>query len=293
MRRELEPPPSAVIDRSSPIPYYVQLKELIREQVESGQWRAGDQLPPESDLCAGFDVSRTVVRQALQELAYQGLIIRQKGRGTFVAEPKIRESLVQKLTGFYQDMAERGHQPTSQVLTQRLVPASQKLATHLEVAPGTPLVEIERLRFVGQEPIVLVTTYVPYALCPALLQADLRRQSLYAYLERTCGLVLARGRRVIEAVPASEYEAQLLQVKKGAPLIMLDSVSYLEDGRPVEYYHALHRGDRSRFEVELLRVRRLARQGEQPVPDPERLPRGNDILPRDGEPRKEVRPGEG
>jgi GntR family transcriptional regulator len=106
---------------------------------------------------------------------------------------------------------------------------------------------------VNGEPIVLVTTYLPYIICPGLLEADLRQQSLYKFIEAECGLFIVRGRRTIEAVPANEYEAQLLQVEKGAPLILLDSVSYLEDGTPAEYYHAVHRGDRSRFEVELVR----------------------------------------
>jgi GntR family transcriptional regulator len=129
------------------------------------------------------------------------------------------------------------------------------VAAFLEIAPGTPVIEIERVRFVQDEPIVLVTTYMPQVLCPELLNEDLTHQSLYAYLERRYNLVTVRGHRTLEAVPANEYEANFLQVKRGAPLILLDSVSYLEDGTPLEYYHALHRGDRSKFEVELVRIR--------------------------------------
>lgn len=247
------------IDRSSPIPYYVQLKEVLRSPIEQGVWQPGDQIPGEPELCRLFDVSRTVVRQALNELSFEGLITRIKGKGTFVAEPKISESLVQKLTGFYQDMVDRGHRPVTKVLSQRVAPASAKVADRLGLEPGTFVIDIERLRFVQNEPIVLVTTYLPYALCPKLAQADLSNQSLYALLEEECGLVIARGRRVIEAVPASEYEAHHLQVAKGAPLILLDSVSYLADGTPIEYYRAFHRGDRSRFEVELVRIREQGR----------------------------------
>jgi GntR family transcriptional regulator len=244
---------SDTIDKTSPLPYYVQLKEIIRAHIDNGDWAVGNQIPSEPELCELYGISRTVVRQALKELNYEGLLVREKGRGTYVSKPKISEGLVQELTGFYENMLAMGIHPISQVLKQQVTAANSKVAASLGLPVGTPVVEIQRLRFVNKEPIVLVTTYLPYAICPGLLEADLRQQSMYKFIENECGLFIARGRRTIEAVPANEYEAQLLQVQKGAPLILLDSVSFLEDGKPVEYYHALHRGDRSRFEVELVR----------------------------------------
>ena len=160
------------IDRNNPLPYYVQVKEALREHIESGEWPAGHQFPGEPELCVVFDVSRTVIRQALSDLEYEGLIVRKKGKGTFVAEPKIGESLIQKLTGFYQDMIELGHTPVTQVLKQEIVPANAKVAAQLHLKTGTKVIEIERLRFVQDEPIVLVTTYLPYALCRPAAKAD-------------------------------------------------------------------------------------------------------------------------
>ena len=119
----------AYIDRNSPLPYYVQMKDAIKQQIENGNWKPGDIVPGEPELCRIFDVSRSVVRQALKEMTYEGLVVRQKGKGTFVAEPKINESLVQKLTGFYQDMVDRGHEPVTQVLKQEVVPATSKIAS--------------------------------------------------------------------------------------------------------------------------------------------------------------------
>jgi len=247
-------PQLVAVDRNSYIPYYAQVKEALKELLESRLLAPKDQLPGEVELCQAFDVSRTVIRQALDELEYEGLIVREQGKGTFIAEPKISGGLVQKLTGWFQDMAAQGYDPVSKVLKQELVPANPKVATSLRVETGAPVIEITRLRFVQDEPIVLVTTYLPTPLCSQVLQADLSRQSLYAFLETQCGLVLARGHRTIEAALASEHEARLLQVRIGAPLIKLESVSYLADGTPLEYYSALHRGDRTRFEVELVRI---------------------------------------
>lgn len=243
------------IDRASPIPYYVQIIHAIREQITNGNWQPGFQLPGEPELCQMFDVSRTVVRQALGELANEGLVTRSRGRGTFVAESKIEESLVQRLTGFYHDMVDRGYKPETEVLEQIVGPASQKVANYLHLGKGTPVFKLNRKRAIEGEPIVLVTTYIPHALCAGLENEDFRNSSLYETLEDKYGLFIVSGRRTVEAVPANEYEAQLLEIEKGAPLILLDSISYLEDGTPIEYYHAVHRGDRTRFEVELVRYK--------------------------------------
>lgn len=263
------------IDFNSKIPYYIQLMDVIKNKINQGEWNPGDQLPSEPDLCETYSVSRTVVRQALREIELEGLIIRRKGKGTFVAEPKINESLVQKLTGFYQDMVDRGHTPITHVLKNEVEPASPKVARYLNVEPGTQVFNIERLRFIDDEPIVLVTTYLPYELCSGLANYDLSNQSLYAVLEKEFGLELSHGRRTIEAVAANDREAQLLQVGECDPLILLDSVTYLKDGTPIEYYHAVHRGDRSRFEVELVRVREEKTLKESNIVHELDLPRSN------------------
>ena len=245
------------INFESNIPYYVQLIALIKENLRQQVWKSGDRLPGEPELCAAYGISRTVVRQALRELELEGLIVRRKGKGTFVAEPKISEGLAQKLTGFYQDMVERGLKPVTQVLHHEVVPASARIAQYLDIPVGTAVVDIQRLRFINDEPILLVSSYLPHELCPKLATVDLTNRSLYEFLEKECGLFIARGRRYLEAVAAGETEARLLQVERGAPLVRLESISYSENGTPVEYYLALHRGDRSRFEVELVRNRVL------------------------------------
>lgn len=251
------------IDRSSALPFYVQLKDALVEQIEEGHWRPGDKIPGEVDLCRLFGVSRTVVRQALNDMAYDGIVVREKGRGTFVSEPKISSrSLVHSLAGFYQDMVERGLTPHDEVLEQSMEPASKKVASYLKLEPMTPIIKLTRLRFIQDEPTVLVTSYLPYELCRELINADLSRQSLYAYLEQEYGLSIARGRRRIDAVGANVYEAGLFRIEKGSPLLMLDSVSYLADGTPLEYFHGLFRGDRLRFEVELVRIRGHGKLGE-------------------------------
>jgi GntR family transcriptional regulator len=274
------PKPRLSVDRTSPVPLHVQLKQTLKDHILGGKWREGDLVPGEPELCRTFGVSRTTVRQALTELAREGLVVRERGRGTFVAPRKLAASAVQRLSGFYEDMIALGFPPVSQVLKQQVGPAGDQTAIRLGLEPGAPVIEIERLRFAGEEPVVLTTTYLPAELCPGLLEADLTRRSLYEFLEAECGLTLARGQRTIEAVAADARQARLLQVRKGAPLILLQSVSYLEDGRPIEYYFAYHRGDRSRFEVELVRSRDAGKAGQGKSFGSKPLPPGSGELIR-------------
>lgn len=243
------------IDFNGHIPFYLQLKGFLQRRIAEGVWKPNDMLPSEAQLCSAYEISRTVVRQALREMEYEGLVYRRKGKGTFVAEPKILESLAQRLTGFHQDMAEQGLTTSDEVLFLGVVPADGKAADFLKLDAGVDVVKLRRLRYVEGKPIALVTTYLPASLCEKMLAADFRDQSLYTFLEKECGVVIDHGRRMIEAVVANEEEASLMGVKKGAPMVLLDSISYMEDGTPVEYYHAVHRGDRTRFEIELVRYR--------------------------------------
>ncbi len=271
----LEHPPSSnlYIDFECNIPYYVQLIDLVKKMNEEKIWKPGSKIPVELELCNSYGVSRTVVRQALRELKFHSLVIARKGKGTFVTVPKINERLAQKLTGFYEDMLERGLKPATLVLHHRVIPCPERIAGHLQVAPGSQVIDINRVQPVEDAPIQLVNSFIPYDLCPKLATVDLTNRSLYEYLENECGLFIVRGRRLIEAVTANELEAKLLSVERGSPLMMLESIGYLQDGRPVEYYHAVHRADRSRFEVDLVR----SRNSEQ-ILVPSNLPKSNTLI---------------
>jgi GntR family transcriptional regulator len=261
------------IDKESVIPYYAQLRDRLEEHIRNGHWKPGDRLPGEAELCRIFNVSRTVVRQALKDMSYAGLVHREKGRGTFVSEPKISSrSLVQSLDGFYQDMDEKGFTTITRVLEQGMIPSNSKVAEYLKIEPMSPVIKIVRQRFIEDEPIVLVTSYLPYDLCRDLINADLTGQSLYAFLESQCGLTIARGRRSIDAVAANENEAELLSIEVGSPLLLIDSISYLKDGTPVEYFHGLFRSDRLRFEAEIVEIRGQGRQWNLSEEESSRFP---------------------
>lgn len=249
------------IDRRSPMPLYHQLKQLIVADIEELHRQPGDRLPGDHALCETYGVSRTVVRQALSELEVEGVLVRDRGRGTFVAPSPADEGLIASLTGLHEDLAKRGVALRSDVLKIGVVPADDSQAHDLELDVGEPVVHIERLRSVGDEPWVFAVTDVPAWVAPGLEHEDLTDRSLYELLEREYDVRLVRGRRVVEASVAGQRLARLLGVRRNDPLLVLRSVSVDGRSRPVESFVAFHRGDRSRFEVDLHRKAAAPRRG--------------------------------
>ncbi|MFJ4223084.1 GntR family transcriptional regulator [Microbacterium sp. NPDC089695] len=238
------------IDRHSAAPMYDQLRQLIIEGITRDGLQPGDPLPGEHRLCERYGISRTVVRQALAQLEHEGLVERVKGKGTFVSRPRTAESLVHTLVGLYDDVERRGGHVHSDVLRHEQALADDEIAAALEVAPGTPVVVLERLRHVDGEPWSLSTTWMPEAVGGVTLGVDLSEASLYRVLAEN-GIVATSGVRSAEATVATHEQAQHLGVSAGSALLRLRSVSRGADGIPIEYFVAHHRGDRSRFEFQL------------------------------------------
>jgi GntR family transcriptional regulator len=242
------------IRRDVPIPYYYQLIQVLQEAIGAGTWAPNVPLPSEHELCAMYGVSRTVVRQALGELVAHGLLYRVKGKGTFVVPRKIEEHFIQRTHGFHQDMTSQGYTVSSRVLEQTVVLPSPYVRQALQLDEHQHTIKIDRLRSVDGAVLLFVQTYIPEYLCPTLAQADLAGGSLYVALQEQCGLGVNTATRTVEAVAARSPMTTLLGVGKGEPLLKIESVGYLDDGRPVEYYEAWHRSDRSKIEIEILAV---------------------------------------
>jgi GntR family transcriptional regulator len=123
----------------------------------------------------------------------------------------------------------------------------------LQLPESEQIVLLERLRFLRGEPLVVTTAHMPYSLCAPILELDMSNRSLFETYERELGFKLHRGTRAIEARAASAEIAKHLGVSQGAPVLVFSGMTYLDDGRPIEYFVGIHRGDRSRFETELFR----------------------------------------
>ena len=247
------------------MPFYFQLRKLLEDQIVSGRWVPGEQLLGESALCQHFAVSRTTVRQALSELENEGLVRREKGRGTFVAKPRTSAWLLQSAHGFHEEGVRAGHSISSRVLRKELGQLPQWAADALELPIGSEGVTVERLRWVDDRLVMYVLNYLPPELAETVLAADLEGGSLYQVLEEREGLSVLGGARVVEAVPAEGELAGLLEVEAGAPILFVESVSWAESQRRFECYRAWHRADRTKIQVQVVHGDVAARAGFNPT----------------------------
>lgn len=244
------------IQRESRLPYYDQLKRLIEYQIRH-HLKPGDLLPTEAELCERYGVSRTVVRQAIGELVNEGQLYRMRGKGTFVAQPKLREQFLHGTGGLFQDLASEGHVVTSTVLKRDVVEAPERVRKALELDRGAQCIEIDRVRHIDGEVAVFTKSFLSENLHPALLEmlktADLERGSLYAFLEQRCGISISSGRRSLQVIKASEELAGLLEIDVEEPVLFIESTGRDARGRPVEYFEAWHRADRTKIEIDVAR----------------------------------------
>lgn len=243
------PDPDGVIDRASPIPLYHQLEYLLRDDIARGRYPAGSLLPSEGEICSRYDVSRSVVRQTLTNLAHAGLIRTERGRGSFVSERKVQERFVQRAVGLFADLQRMGYEIRTKVLHQERTELPLPVQEHLGTHEG---VRIDRLRSVDGRVLTFVRSYLVADRFDDLLDEDLEDRSLYEVIERRHGLRPTRGSRSVEAVAATPEIAEHLEVTTGDPLLFLRGTSRDQQGRPLEWFEAWHRGDRTAFEIEIL-----------------------------------------
>lgn len=234
------------------LPLYTQLKERLWEMVEAGQLKPGDQVPSERELCERYGISRMTCRQALSDLVTDGVLYRVQGRGTFVANPKVTQGLL-RLTGFTEDMLARGLMPDTRVVSAEIIPAGKKVAAYLQLPLGERVFQLERLRSAGGQPMCLEHGHYPASRVPGLERRRDLGGSLYRLLADEYDLRLVRAGETLEAVAAREREAEVLEVAVGSPLLLLERVTWEADGRPIEYVRSFYRGDRYRFQTELVR----------------------------------------
>jgi GntR family transcriptional regulator len=228
---------------------YVQIEEELAERIRAGMLRPGDRIPPERELAEQMQVSRMTVRQALGRLADRGLLMRQRGRGTFVSEPKLVQSL-SRLSGFHDQMISQGILPTSRLLSGDQILASAAVANVLGLRIAEPLYKVIRLRLGGGVPLALETSYFPARLMPGLLEQDLERNSIYRLMERYDARPV-RAIQSLEPVTAREQEAAALEIPAESPVMLVERTSWDAHDRAVEYARDIYRGDRSRFVTEL------------------------------------------
>ena len=239
------------IDRSSPIPAYVQILQHLREEVLV--LPAGAAVASERELAARFHVSRMTAREAVRIQRHEGLIFHERGRGMFVVRRKLDVHERPGLAGFSTEMRDRGLSPGTRLLRFERVSARGEITQHLRLAAGAAVYRIERLRLSDDVPMVHESTHVPFAVCPALFRYDLSRDALYRILREDFGIQLVRAAEELEAAAAGRTIGRLFRLSPSDPVLSIRRIVYDAAGRPVETTRSIYRADRYRatFEVQV------------------------------------------
>ena len=235
------------VRRDTPVPLYHQVAEHLRRLIGSGELAPGTLLPNEIDLAREFSLSRPTMRQALDELVRDGLITRRRGVGTVVTPREFHRSA--QLTSVHDDLVAAGRRPATPVLSIGTEAHRTDLLARFDDGddPGGRVVAIVRLRAADGEPLVVMRNWLPSRY--ADLTADaLESAGLYQVM-RERGDVPVSARKEISAVPAATFEARLLGVRRGTPLLRVRHAGYDGERRVIDVGDHLYRGDRYAVDV--------------------------------------------
>ena len=234
------------------IPQHQIVSDWVRAHIESGQYSVDDKLPSENELGTRFEVSRLTVRRALFTLESEGLIYRKQGLGSFV-RPKAASGSLIALSSFEEDMRRAGLEPSTQVISQGIVPSTEYIAKRLGLDVSLSVYELRRLRLADGNPIAVDITWLPPVYGQLLEGQDLEHKSLFEIIEKMYQIPILKGCYGIEAKAATVDCASMLGFNEGDPVLLLQRLTYTERNRAVFYQHRFYRPERIRFDLLLER----------------------------------------
>lgn len=239
--------PQLVVDRTSPVPLYFQVAQHLEQLIESGAYPPGTRLDNEIMLADQLGLSRPTMRRAIEYLVDRGLLVRKRGVGTQVVQPKVRRPV--ELSSLYDDLRAAGKEPRTEILSFEVQEPSEVVAEALGLTAGGEVYAIRRLRYTGDEPLSIMSNFVPTELL-RLDAATLAENGLYALI-RNAGVNLKIATQTIGGRAARAAEARLLAENPGAPLLTMTRIAYDDTGRAVEYGSHLYRASMYTFELTL------------------------------------------
>jgi GntR family transcriptional regulator len=234
----------------SPIPLYFQLQEIIKKKIENGEYAPGELIPTEKELQHTYGVSRITVRNAINGLVFEDMLIKKQGYGTMVASPRMVEDF-SRLRSFTEKMEAQGAEVTTRVLEIEMVTSDSRISHHLQIESDTPILRIKRLRYVNGEPIALFTNYIRSDI--GVGTEDDFSGSIFRLLEEKNHLSISLGEKVIEAMIARSEDAKQLEIQTGDPVLLIRNTVFDDHMRPIDYAEGVYRGDRYKYVVKLKR----------------------------------------
>lgn len=235
------------LDRRSPVPLYHQIAEQLEHAIRQGTLAPGARLDSEIDLAKRYNISRPTLRQAMDKLVRDGLVVRRRGVGTQVVGPRVRRSLT--LSSLYDDLRATGATPKTKVLSLEVVSADRRAAKHLQLPAGSEIYHLRRLRWIDDQPLGLMENILPLNV-GELTRDRLADDGLYN-LMRAHGTNVQMAHQTLGATVADEEQAGLLQISVGAPMVTMQRIALDGSGVPVEYGNHLYRGDLYTYETTL------------------------------------------
>ncbi len=251
------------LSRTAASPLWRQLGQRIEAAIQDGRLPPDSHLPSEHMLCRQFGVSRTVVREALGELANDGAIVKVRRRGVFVARQKADQEFPASNVGFFGEMTEKGHTVTTRIFSLAKAAPSPREREMLNLPPDEAVVRLERLAYADGRPSVFSTVALPAHKVPGLETLDMRDRSLYGTLREHYGLVARTAERWLDAALPTAAEATLLEITTATPVIAIESRACLANGLPIEYYTAIYNSRYGRIHLAVGDAA-LARDGAAP-----------------------------
>jgi GntR family transcriptional regulator len=228
------------LDKYSSDPLYSQLFNQLKKMIENGELTTGDRVLPERELAESLKVSRITARQAIDALVKSGLVYRERGKGTFVAQPHMDS--VMGFTSFSEEMKSRGLIPSSKVIIQEVCRVDGKTQKVLKLGSSDLAIHIVRLRLADNKPVALQYTYLPAPLCPGLEFLDLNSTSLYSILREKYYIHPAWTEAKVEVSTATEDEATFLQINKNDPILIVNGLTFSKSFEIIESVHTVYKG---------------------------------------------------
>jgi GntR family transcriptional regulator len=233
--------------KRGPTPLYHQISAILRNRIEEGDLRVGERIPTEDDLCSSYNVSRATVRQALQTLVQDGLVVREPGRGSFVAEADQGKVADVKMTCLLDDLIALGIPAVPSVSNAGIIDAMPRIAKALGLSGSEKVFSFLRILEVEKKVFTVRKFFLPDWVGNRLSDEDLLDENLLKTISTKCDVQVVEADQIIEAVMADAELAALLDVDAGAPLLSVTRTSYTHERIPVEHSTTYYRSDRTRF----------------------------------------------
>lgn len=235
------------VNSEIPTPLYYQLFVELKAMIDSGQLKSGDELPTEQEICDTLGVSRPTVRQCMQQLSNSGYIVRKRGKGTFVEKNKMELNYIARHESFHDIITSHGYTPSTDIVDFQIIDPVPSINSILEIPENEKLYSLLRICKADGVPMLYCHTYLQASRFPGLQKFDISKVSLYSILEAEYGVKVEVLKREIGADNASQNDAQVLQIKKGRAIFIVNNLAYDKDSVPVEYSISHYRSETIKF----------------------------------------------